>query len=576
MDINEVKENPIPQNDKKDNKDWYINNVLCESACPLDIRIENIIDYLSQDKIEKSVNLMLDKNPFPSITGRLCRYLCEESCIRKNLNSPVKIQEIEKYIGDYSLDNPEGINNLSATDNGKKILIIGAGLSGLSCAYFLKRVGFNVTVYEKEKIAWGKLNYFPNFELEKEILEKELVKLDKLGIVINYSKNVTKDEIKNNLIDKYDAIVTATGTDIIKEENYDDFNIIDAIDLLTNQSEDIKNSFENKRVVIVGINDFGLLAGRIAVRYKAKSVEMYYKSSKSNIFSADKYLRKARQEGIRMNYFRKIKSLIRNSQGIINRVEIVKTKNSIRDNELEEINGSEFNVEADKIIYADYKEETEENNIVKETDIRNIDHPKVFDFNSIPLYNKNVLDVIVNSKDISNRICEFLSVNIDSKEKKRNYVKVTGLKRKENEAYNTKSVKNKEMSLAKRVLTFEPVKKTYTEEQIKKECQRCFRCSHQIKIVDIDKCIDCGICVDVCPTEVFKQSLTTHPFIEQYQNNSIEMINSLIGLSANKSYDYSSEYQPYIKSISKCVRCLKCVVNCPVNIIEVNRIVLKD
>lgn len=575
MNLKENTEQFIKNTETVSNKEWYLSNVLCETACPLNIRIEKIIDSLSKGDIEKSINLILKENPFPSITGRLCRYLCEESCIRKNLNSTVKIQEIEKYIGDYSLSNLESLNLSKLPSNGKNVLIIGAGLSGLSCAYYLTKAGFNITVYEKRQFAWGKLNYYPNFELEKEILDKELLKLEKLGVSIVYNKNIIKNDIENELINTYDVVLTTTGSDILREEHYEDINIIDAFELLSpNPTNDISKTFDNKRVVIIGINDFGLLAGRVVTRYKAKSVEMYFKDSKSKISSADKYLRKARQEGIRMNYFRKLKTINKNSQGIINKVEFIKTKNNLRGSELEEIENTEFLVETDKIIYADYKEETEEEQDKNKDEIGNIKHPKIFNFNNIPLYNKNALDVIVNAKELTERICKFTAVETDEKEN--DYTKVSDFERIENDAYKIESVKHKEISLAKRVLTFDPVSKTYTNEQIKKECQRCFRCSYQIKITNIEKCINCGICIDTCPTNVFGQRNILHPFVEKYTNNSSELLNTLIGMSSKHIEKYSSDSKPFINDVSKCVRCLKCVKSCPVNIIDVNRIVLNN
>lgn len=579
--------------DQKSLREWYKKNVSCVSACPLNIRIENIIENISSGNVIEAIKTIFYYNPFPSITGRLCKYPCENACMREHTDGAVQIRNIERYLGDYILEHsytPAIKKNI-----GKKILIIGAGISGLSVAYFLRVVGFDVDVFEKEEYPWGNLRLIPEFELEKDILEKEIKKIKKMGINISFSKLVSKDEITNDFSKKYDAILIAIGNNNLKDNSNIKINgMINAIDYLEEFKQKGKCEFLGNKVIILGINQVNLLCARLAIRHGSKYVEMYYNGSKGSINISDKSLREARQEGTRMNYYSQYTDIILDENKTAKKIEFAKTKIDVRTRKLIKIKGSEFIIHADCIVYSnsnnnfsmDKKQNliTDDNlktnhktTISENTDLKNISLSNVFHFNELSEHETNVVDIIGSAKNISNKIYHhlfnrtsiFLSIasNLDNSIIKTKKSTIDG-----NNSIENKATKCKELTIAQKIKSFDPVFKIYSDNQVKKECFRCLRCNNKIIINDINSCISCGICVDICPTNYFEQNKIIHSFIQETQSSYGNFLQKLFGLSNEDIDNYYSDYHTSIKKDSICIRCLKCVNNCSVNIISIVKI----
>ncbi len=549
---------------------WYINNVVCESACPLNIKCEKIIENISNNKLQDAIINMLIYNPFPSITGRLCRYPCEEACNRKNLDNSVNIQEIEKFVGDLSFETDITFNHTEK--NGKKVLIIGAGLTGLSSAFFLNMIGFKVDIFEKSDKAWGMLNLIPDFELEKKVLDNELNKIKRLGVNIYYSKNIEKEELVKNLSIKYDAVLMATGKNYHNEyQKLERTNnkVFNGLSILNIPPKTFNSIDLGEKVIVLGINDIGLLCARYAIRHeKVKYVEMYNKESKGSVTSTDKYLKKAREEGIRMNYYSMLDKISNNMNNNL-LLHFYKTKLDVRTGELTAIKDSGFDIKAGSLIDAYYNQESSfQKDIVYENS------GNIFIYDEITFYKDNVLDIIENSRNLSERIYEYLmnKPSTLSKNKSKTIIKEPVIK--EKEKLNILPVRTIEKSLTERVKSFEKVVYTYTEEQAEKECERCFRCSHKIEINLINKCISCGICVDICPTECFNQERWIHPYLSKAQEIYPAYIKNIFDIDHDNIKEFKMDHYSHINT-EKCIRCRRCVNNCPVNIIEVKRIIVE-
>ncbi len=548
--------------------DWYINNVVCESACSLNIKIEEIIENINFNNLEKAVSMMLYYNPFPSITGRLCRCPCEDACNRKYLDSYVNIQEIEKYIGDYSLESEIGFNlNLN---NNKRVLVIGAGLTGLSAAYYLKIMGFDVNIFEKDDKAWGMLNYIPEFELEKEILEQELNKIINMRIKITYSNFIDINKISENFSRQFDAVLIATGkkykNEYKKYEN-EKAQFFNAFDILSMPLDNFKELKIGPKVVILGINEIGLLLARLSVRNKyVENVEMFHKESKGNINVQDKYLKKAREEGIRVNYYSILDKITFNKNDNKKSLYLSKSKHDVRTGELIPVENSQFSIDSDSIVDANY--ESFSHNYNKEL----IDNSgNIFIYDEFTIYKNNVLDIIENSRNLSLRIHEYLFNESTFIYNKSESPQINKSVIRQKEKINILPVRTEEKSLTERIKTYDKVSNTYTYEKALEECERCFRCSHKVEITNIENCISCGICVDICPTDCFTHKREFHPYVNKINETYPNYIRNIFGLNKDINHEIKMEFHSVINT-NNCIRCLKCVNNCPVEIINVKKI----
>ena len=188
-------------------------NPLCVTGCPVGVRIPNFIKLLADGDLKASADSLLSDNAIPSVCGRVCpqENQCESKCVRGVKGEPVAIGRLERYVADKALYS--GSAAPAASQNGKRVAVIGSGPSGLTCAGELAKKGFDVTVYEALHKAGGVLRYgIPEFRLPKKIVDAEIEKLRSLGVKIELDSVIgavyTVDELLEN---GFSAVYVATG-----------------------------------------------------------------------------------------------------------------------------------------------------------------------------------------------------------------------------------------------------------------------------------------------------------------------------------------------------------------------------
>ncbi len=184
----------------------------CTSECPGNVNIPAYLEKFRDNDLNGAARILLRNNPIPSITGRVCPHTCENGCNRKEFDESVSVRSVERFMGDYILENQSEFFKPPKTRTGKKVGIIGSGPAGLSAAYYLGITGHQVTVFEKLKTPGGMLYYgIPPYRLPDKIIRKQIRALENLGIEIktgvDVGKDVTIKELKNN----FDSIFIACG-----------------------------------------------------------------------------------------------------------------------------------------------------------------------------------------------------------------------------------------------------------------------------------------------------------------------------------------------------------------------------
>ena len=288
----------------------------CQVHCPLHNNIPDWLKLTAEGRFQEASELAHSTNNMPEICGRICPQdrLCEGNCvIEQSGHGTVTIGSVEKYITDTAWEKgwikPIKIKN----EKNQSVGIIGSGPAGLACAEELRKEGYKITIYDRYDRPGGLLIYgIPNFKLEKFVVERRTNLLRDSGIEFKQNLNVGEDILIEELKEKHDALLIATGVYKPREVNlpgHDLKNIFPAMDFLIasnrkglgdkveNFDKGILNA-ENKNVVVIGGGDTAMDCVRTAVRQNAKSVKCIYRRDKENMPGSAREVMNAEEEGV--------------------------------------------------------------------------------------------------------------------------------------------------------------------------------------------------------------------------------------------------------------------------------------
>ena len=267
----------------------------CREACPLANDIPLFISQLKNGELEKAKETILFENPFPSICGRVCYHPCQESCNRRELDSPIAVRAIERFLGDHASYHIP----LLEVRNPKKIAIVGSGPAGLSCAYFLLRLGHKVSIFEMGDSLGGLLRYgIPDYRLPKEVVEREIKMLLALNPEVQLKRKVKKDDLFS-MLKVYDYVFLAPGLTEAKRigiEGGEKEGVYYGLEFLKNRSC-LEGSV--KRAVIIGGGDVAMDAARTLRRLRPKAeVSIFSPETIDSLPALKENVEETKEEGI--------------------------------------------------------------------------------------------------------------------------------------------------------------------------------------------------------------------------------------------------------------------------------------
>jgi NADPH-dependent glutamate synthase beta subunit-like oxidoreductase len=319
----------------------------CSGACPAGEDVQQwLYDAEEGDRgYELAWRRIMEDNPFPAVMGRVCYHPCETECNRAQLDEAVGINSVERFLGDEGIARGWRVE-VTAPPSGKRVLIVGAGPSGLSAAYHLARLGHAVTIYDAGPRPGGMMRFgIPTYRLPRDVLDAEIQRILDLGVTLELDRKVT------NLIDEmeagnFDAVFLAVGAHLGKRAYIpagSAAKVLDAVSLLRSM-EGEERPLLGRRVVVYGGGNTAIDAARTARRLGAEEAIVVYRRTRDRMPAHDFEVEEALEEGVLMKWLSTIKH-VDEGKLVVERMELDETGFPQPTGELEEL-------EADSLVLA--------------------------------------------------------------------------------------------------------------------------------------------------------------------------------------------------------------------------------
>ncbi|MEI8168860.1 MAG: NAD(P)-binding protein [Rhodoferax sp.] len=280
----------------------------CNHQCPAGENIQAWLFHAESGDYEQAWRKLVEDNPFPAIMGRVCYHSCEGACNRGKVDAPVGINSVEHFLGDEAISQGWKFAPPQAS-TGKKVLVVGAGASGLSAAYHLACLGHQVTVQEAGPLPGGMMRFgIPKYRLPRQVLDAEVRRIVDLGVTIEYNTKVA-NVLESKQSGGFDAVFLAVGAHIAKRAYIpagDSAKVLDAVSVLRSmEGED--QPMLGRRVVVYGGGNTAIDVARTAKRLGATEAIIVYRRTREKMPAHDFEVEEALQEGVMIKWLSTIK-----------------------------------------------------------------------------------------------------------------------------------------------------------------------------------------------------------------------------------------------------------------------------
>jgi NADH-quinone oxidoreductase subunit F len=280
----------------------------CQHACPAGIDVPNYVAYIAEGKYREAAELIRERNPFPAICGRICHHPCEYKCRRGELDDPVAIRALKRFAADWYFSHVEKDPEPFPLRYNQRVAVVGAGPAGLSCAFYLRKMGYHATVFEALPVGGGMMGVvIPDFRLPKEIIQREIRYIEARGVEIHYNAPITSQRSVENLLKEgFNAIFIAAGAQRSQQIGIPgELEGIEGIIYGLSFLRDVKvgKSVQvGRRVAVIGGGNTAMDAARTARRLEAQEVHVYYRRTQEEMPVTVREYTEAVEEGIQFHF----------------------------------------------------------------------------------------------------------------------------------------------------------------------------------------------------------------------------------------------------------------------------------
>lgn len=282
----------------------------CNNACPAGEDIQGWLYHAESGEYRRAWQALVKENPLPAVMGRVCYHPCEDACNRRQVDEAVSIHAVERFLGDEALKRGWKLER-AAKLTAKRVLIVGAGPSGLSAAYHLARLGHEVTIHEAGPMAGGMMRFgIPKYRLPRDILDAEIDRMLALGIELEVDTRVD-DILESMKCGAFDAAFLAVGAHIAKRTEIPAMaarRIVDAVSVLRGMESGERPQL-GRRVVVYGGGNTALDVARTAKRLGAHEALIVYRRTQAQMPAHESELQEALAEGVMVKWLSTIKRI---------------------------------------------------------------------------------------------------------------------------------------------------------------------------------------------------------------------------------------------------------------------------
>ncbi len=332
----------------------------CQHTCPLGVNIPKYVAHIAAGEYQLAIDIIRERNPFPAICGRICHHPCEFRCRRGELDEPVAIRTLKRFAADWYFQNVNEDPKPFPRTRSQRVAVVGAGPTGLSCAYFLAQMGYPATVFEALPVGGGMLSVaIPEFRLPRQVIESEINYITKRGVEIRYNTPINVNFTVEGLRKDYDAVFIAAGTQRSQRVG------------IPGELEDVAGFYYGlrflrdtklgrrlrvgSRVAIIGGGNVALDAARTALRLGAGEVNIYYRRTREEMPVTEVEYDQTVAEGAQVNFLISPTRIVSENWEVSGlqcvRMRLGEIDQSGRRHAVP-VTGSEFFVEADTVIAA--------------------------------------------------------------------------------------------------------------------------------------------------------------------------------------------------------------------------------
>jgi homotetrameric NADPH-dependent glutamate synthase len=477
----------------------------CKSACPVETSAQGYVALIAEGRYEEAYRLIKKVNPLPGICGRVCHHPCEQSCQRGEVDEPLSIAYLKRFVVDWVREHglTQPMKNESKEKKNKRVAIVGSGPAGLGAAHKLASEGYGVTVFEALPRAGGMLAMgIPDYRLPQEVLDREIQDILDQGVELRLNSPVGKNLPLKQLRQDFDAVFIAAGAQNGKKLGIDGEDLegyIHAVDFL--QKVNLHQPVQiGRKVGIIGGGNAAIDASRTALRLGAEEVSIVYRRTRNEMPANPQEIHDALEEGVKMHFLLaplRITGEAGKVTGLLcQRMELGEPDESGRRRPVP-VPGSEFTMELDTIIpaisqavdygFAEGEEPLKTNRwgTIETDGCMQTSLEGVFAGGDVVTGPDTVIEAVAAGQRAAAYIDLFLSGEPMVPRPK----PVRTIAQPDLDAPRKPRMAMPTLDPAKRIRNFEQVEQGFTEEQARYEASRCLQCGI---------CSECYACVDAC------------------------------------------------------------------------------